>query len=88
MHDEVIKWKHFPALCAVKSPVTGEFPVQRPVTRSFDVFFDLRVNKRLRKQSWGWWFKTPLRSSWRYYNTLFGVLDDHMMLVKQSWLER
>ena len=34
------------------SPVTGEFPAQRPVTRSFDVFFDLRLNKRLRKQSW------------------------------------
>ena len=30
------------ALCAGNSPVPGEFPVQRPVTRSFDVFFDLR----------------------------------------------
>ena len=29
------------------SPVTGEFPAQRPVTRSFDVFFDLRLNKRM-----------------------------------------
>ena len=28
------------ALCAGNSPVTGEFPTQRPVTRSFDVFFD------------------------------------------------
>ena len=36
----------------------GEFPSQRPVTRSFDVFFDLRLNKRLGKQSWGWWFET------------------------------
>ena len=33
------------------SPVTGEFPSHRPVTRSFDVFFDLRLNKRLCKQS-------------------------------------
>ena len=32
----------------------GEFPAQRPVTRSFDVFFDLRLNKILRKQPWGW----------------------------------
>ena len=39
------------ALCAGKSPVTGEFPSQKPVTRSFDVFFDLRLNKRLSKQS-------------------------------------
>ena len=45
------------ALCAGNSPVTGEFPAQRPVTRSFDVFFDLRQNKRLSKQSWGWWFE-------------------------------
>ena len=32
---------------------------QRPVTRSFDIFCDLRLNKRLSKQSWGWWFETP-----------------------------
>ena len=37
-------------LCAGNSPVTGEFPAQRPVTRRFDVFFDLRLNKRLSKQ--------------------------------------
>ena len=37
----------------------GEFPTQRPVTRSFDVFFDLRLNKRLSKPLWGWWFETP-----------------------------
>ena len=37
--------------CAGNSPVTGGFPSQRPVTRSFDVFFDLRLNKRLSKQS-------------------------------------
>ena len=35
------------ALCVENSPVIGEFPTQRPVTRSFDVFFDLRLNKRL-----------------------------------------
>ena len=46
------------AICAGNSPVPGEFPAQRPVTRSFEVFFDLRLNKRLSKQSWGWWFET------------------------------
>ena len=55
-------------LCAGNSPVTDEFPSQRPVTRSFDVFFDLRLNKRLSKQSWGWWFETPPWSSWRHCN--------------------
>ena len=43
------------------SPVAGEFPAQRPVTRSFDVFFDLCLNKWLSKQSWGWWFETLSR---------------------------
>ena len=47
---------------------TGEFPAQRPVTRSFDVFFDLRSNKRLSKQSWGWWSDTPSSSLWRHRN--------------------
>ena len=56
------------AICAGNSPVTGEFPAQRPVTRSFDVFFDLCLNKRLSKQSWGWWFETPSRSLWRHRN--------------------
>ena len=28
------------AFCAGNSPVTGEFPTQKSVTRSFDVFFD------------------------------------------------
>ena len=56
------------AICARNSPVTGEFPAQRPVTRSFDVFFDLRLNKRLSKQWWGWWFETPSRPLWRHCN--------------------
>ena len=59
------------ALCAGNSPVTGEFPTQRPVTRSFDVFFDLRLNKRLSKQSWVWWFEKLSRPLWRHCN---GVL--------------
>ena len=56
------------AICAGNSPVPGEFPAQRPVTRSFDVFFDLRLNKRLSKQPWGWWFETPAWSLWRHRN--------------------
>ena len=64
------------ALCAGISPVTAEFPPQRPVTRSFDVFFDLRLNKRLSKQSWGWWSETPSRSSWRHCNG-YGPVSYH-----------
>ena len=51
-------------------PVTDEFPAQRPVTRSFDGFFDLRLNKCLNKQSWGWWFETPSWPLWRHCNGL------------------
>ena len=39
------------AICAGNLPVSGEFPAQRPVTRSFGIFFDLRLNKQLSKQS-------------------------------------
>ena len=56
------------SLCAGNSPVTGEFPAQRPVTRSFDVFFDLRLITRLSKQSRGWWFETPSRPLWCHCN--------------------
>ena len=49
------------ALCGGNSPATDEFPAQRPVTRSYDVFFDLRLNKRLSKQSRRRWFETPSR---------------------------
>ena len=53
----------------------GEFPTQRPVTRSFDVFFDLRLNKRLSKQPWGWWSETPSSSLWRHRNVIFARMQ-------------
>ena len=59
------------AICAVNSPVPGEFPAQRPVTRSFDVFFDLCLNKWLSKQSWGWWLETISCPLWRHRNGMF-----------------
>ena len=63
--------KTFTALLALRvgnSPVTGEFPAQSPVTRNFDIFIDLRLNKRLSKQLWGWWFETPSRPLSRHCN--------------------
>ena len=63
------------AICAGNSPVTGEFPSQRPVTRSFDVFFDLRQNTRLRKQTRRPWFETLSRSSWCHCN-VFSSYDN------------
>ena len=58
------------ALCAGNSPASGEFPAQKPVTRSFDVFFDLCLNKRLRKQSRGWWFETLSCPLFRHRNVI------------------
>ena len=72
-------------ICAGNSPVIGEFPVQRPVTRSFDVFFDLRLNKRLSKQWWGWWFETPSHPLWRHCNVLdLCLTEDHWHAVKTN----
>ena len=55
-------------ICAGNSPVSCDFPTQRAVTRNFDVFLDLRPNKLLSKQSWGWWFETPSHPLWRHRN--------------------
>ena len=59
--------KTFSALLAL---CTGNSPV-------FDVFFDLRLNMRLNKQSRRRWFETPSRSSWRHCN---GIYDYHSTL--------
>ena len=61
-------------LCARNSLVTNEFPSQRSVARSFDVFFDLRLNKRLSKQSTRRWFETPWRSLWRHCNVILMLI--------------
>ena len=66
--------------------VTGplcEFPTQGPVTRSFDVFFDLPLNKQLSKQSWVWWFATLSRPLWRHSNVL-GLLYWCIILSSKS----
>ena len=55
-------------LCAGNSSVTGEFPSQGPLTRSFDVFFYLCLNERFSKPSWGWWLETSRGSLCRHCN--------------------
>ena len=54
-------------LCG-NSPVTGEFQSQRPVRRSFDVFFYMCPKKLLCKQSRRYWFETPSCSLWSHFN--------------------
>ena len=54
------------AICVGNSSVPGEFPAQRPA--SGVLMFFLRPNKRLSKQSLGWWFETLSRPLWRHCN--------------------
>ena len=69
------RWRHqmetfsaLPAFYEWNPPVSGGFHSQRPVTRSLDVFFDVRLNKPLGKQSRRRWLDTPLRPLWRLCN--------------------
>ena len=74
-------------ICAGNSPVPGEFPTQRPVTRSFDIFFGLRLNKWLSKQPWGWWFETLSRPLWRHSNMTWNKTDETvLLLLRIQWL--
>ena len=71
----------------VTGPGTSEFPAHRPVTRSFGVFFDLRLNKRLSIQSWGWRIETLPRPLWYYcidklhYQKYFSIYQDYISTV-------
>ena len=98
---EVAWWRHqmetfsaLLALCAGNSPIPGEFPTQRPVTRSFDVLFHLHLNERLNQQSWGWWFQTSSHALWRHCNVPWVTHSFHFVLAlkvlsgDQSWILR
>ena len=89
IHDDVIKWKHFPRYWPFvrgihRPPVNSR--TQRPVTRSFDVFFDLHPNKRLSKQWWGWWFETPSCPLWRYCKDIIRFMTINKSCVILLWL--
>ena len=76
-------FSHWPYTCIDRKlwwphTVTSGFPSQRPVTRSFDIFFDLCLNKRLSKQSRRWWFETPLRSLWYHCNGGIYITPCHL----------
>ena len=75
----------FSTLLAICAGKTGEFPAQRPVTWSFDVFFDLRLNKRLSKQLWGWWFETSSCPLWRQCNDGTRLLQHILWKTYEYW---
>ena len=86
-HDDVIKWNIFPATGPLWGESIGQrwFPSQKPVTQSFDVFFDLRLNKRLSKQPRRRWFETPSHSLWRHCNVPRPVIT--LVIVNQIFHE-
>ena len=81
-HHQIETFSALLAICAGNLPVPSEFSAQRPVTRSFDVLFDLRLIKRLSKQSRGWWFETLSYPLWRHRNnngSASGIQSDHLI---------
>ena len=76
--DDVIKWKHLPRYWLFVRGIHRLLevsPSQRPVRRTFVVFFDLCLKKRLSKQSIRRWCETSSRSSWRYCNANINYHD-------------
>ena len=79
-HDDVIKWKHFaryrPFVRGIHwSPVDS--PHKGQWSGALKVSLICTVNKRLSKQSWGWWFETPSRWLWHHCNeTIAGALGE------------
>ena len=67
-HDDVIKWKHFPFYWPFVRGIHRSPVDSLTEALSFDVFFDLRLNERLNKQSRCQWSETPSRSLWRHCN--------------------
>ena len=93
-HHELETFSVLLALCEGHPPVTAGFPSQRPVTRGFNVFFDLRLDRRLSKQSRRRGFEMPLRSWWRHctdsnislYNfTKLTLIPQHQQNFHRIW---
>ena len=92
-HDDIIM-ETFSALLTLSvgnQPFTGGCPSQRPVTRSFDVFFDLCLKKRLGKQSRCRWIETPSRPLWRHYTvtklfTMNNNITSRITLLSSQYL--
>ena len=81
-HDDTIKWKHFPRYWFFMRGIHRwpvDYPSRRPVTRSFDVFFDLHLNKGLSKQSRRWWFEKPIALIMTHYDFINTFVSSHYL---------
>ena len=86
VHDDVIKWKHFPRYWPFVRGIHRSRWI--PHTRVSDAelwcfFIDLRLNKRLSKQSRGWWFETPSSSLWRHCNERYQWIN---YIMQYQWV--
>ena len=88
-HDDVIKWKHFPRYwpfvrgihrTPVNSPHKGQW------LGDLRGFFYLRLNKRLNKQCWGWWFE--MHRLWRHCNENIAFFNHFATLQWQMQIKR
>ena len=88
-HDDVIKWKYFPHYwpfvrgihrSPVKSPHKGQWG------GALMLSLICALNKRLSKQSWGWWFETPSHSLWRHSYYLQAHDMSKMHVAWLSWI--
>ena len=90
IHDDVIKWKHFARywsfVMGVHRLSVDWIPSQRAVTQTFEVFFHLRLNKRLSKQSRRRWFETPSSSLWSYSNEFSPIPYSLFKSCNALWL--
>ena len=85
-HDDVIKWKHFPRYWPFVQGI-HRLPVNSQAkTSDADLWylFDLRMNKRLSKQAWGWWLETPSGPLWRHCNVNMRTLPTKILFTSQS----
>ena len=82
-HHQMESFSMLQTLCEGNSPVTSDFPSQRPVMRSFDVFFDLRLSKWLSEQLRCWWFEMPSRSLWCHCISI-ETIDRQLLLLNQN----
>ena len=86
-HDDVIKWKHFPRYWPFVrgihwSPLNSRHKVQWRRALMFTLICP--PNKRLSKQSWGWWFEMPSCSLWRHFNGHADQWMDHYWHPKST----
>ena len=85
-YDDVVKWKHFSVIGHLCGEFTGPRWIARTKTSDAELwcFLDLRLNKRLSKQTWGWWFETLSRPLWRHGNVQKHIILGYSKTPRQA----